>query len=244
MRQIDGILNNLRTLTNAKTDKEMCKILEIPYGTFDIWKTRDSIPAKRLFEFSKKLNVSIEQLTGDASVDNAINSIKNALNPVKDTMNKLSNAAKLPNLKPNLHTQTKLNFYNMEVSAGYGVSDDDYEVVSIDAGRDVLGAIFAIPQYKELDMLKVRGDSMEPFVKDGEHVMINRNSEAKNGDVVIAVIDGDRYIKKLLKIPNKGVRLTSLNDYYPDIELLGDEVDRLKIIGVVVAKYDLNLKLF
>ncbi|WP_162166217.1 S24 family peptidase [Campylobacter fetus] len=244
MKEINGVIEFLKKQTNTKTDKELAEILEIPHKTLSMWKFRGEIPVARLLEFSKKLNVSIEQLTGDASVDSAINSIKNVLNPVKDAMNKLSNATKLPNLKPNLHTQTKLNFYNMEVSAGYGVSDDDYEVVSIDAGRDVLGAIFAIPQYKELDMLKVRGDSMEPFVKDGEHVMINRNSEAKNGDVVIAVIDGDRYIKKLLKIPNKGVRLTSLNDYYPDIELLGDEVDRLKIIGVVVAKYDLNLKLF
>ncbi|CUU74056.1 LexA family transcriptional regulator [Campylobacter hyointestinalis] len=94
MRQIDGILDTLRKITKSKTDKEMCNILEVPYGTFDIWKTRDSIPAKRLLEFAKRFNISVEELTNakneatqDVIIDNNIQSNLNAreqLNQIKD----------------------------------------------------------------------------------------------------------------------------------------------------------------
>ena len=60
MRSIDATLRLLRNLTNSKTDKEMCEILKIPYGTLDRWKANDEIPAKRLMEFSEKLGVSMD----------------------------------------------------------------------------------------------------------------------------------------------------------------------------------------
>ena len=62
MRKIDSILSLLRNLTNSKTDKEMCEILKIPYGTLDNWKARDNIPKGRLYEFSEKFGVSMDTL--------------------------------------------------------------------------------------------------------------------------------------------------------------------------------------
>lgn len=62
MRSINKILDTLRKRTNSKTDKEMCEILKIPYGTLDRWKANDEIPAKRLIEFSEKLGVSMDTL--------------------------------------------------------------------------------------------------------------------------------------------------------------------------------------
>ena len=69
MRKIDSILSLLRNLTNSKTDKEMCEILKIPYGTLDNWKARDNIPKGRLYEFSEKFGVSMDTLlNGSAKV--------------------------------------------------------------------------------------------------------------------------------------------------------------------------------
>lgn len=59
MRKIDLILIALREKTGAKNDKEMCEILEIPYPTLSRWKSEDSIPPKKLFEFMEKYGVDI-----------------------------------------------------------------------------------------------------------------------------------------------------------------------------------------
>lgn len=96
MRSIDPILGLLKKLTNSQTDKEMCKILEIPYGTLDGWKAKDEIPAKRLMEFSKKLGVGMDTLinsslkvVGNGNIafsgnNNIINDTKTSYSPRVD----------------------------------------------------------------------------------------------------------------------------------------------------------------
>ena len=77
MNDFESILNSLRVITNSKTDKEMCKILKIPYGTLDTWKNRKEIPAKRLIEFADKLNISVDELkNGNTTESNDTFSIK------------------------------------------------------------------------------------------------------------------------------------------------------------------------
>lgn len=77
MNDFESILNSLRVITNSKTDKEMCEILKIPYGTLDTWKNRKEIPAKRLIEFADKLNISVDELkNGNTTESNDTFSIK------------------------------------------------------------------------------------------------------------------------------------------------------------------------
>ena len=46
MKEIDFILNKLRFITNSRTDKELCEILDINYSTLDTWKNNNKIPEK------------------------------------------------------------------------------------------------------------------------------------------------------------------------------------------------------
>ncbi|UYF42555.1 helix-turn-helix domain-containing protein [Aliarcobacter cryaerophilus] len=62
MKNIDFLLNKLRYVTDTKTDKELCKTLNINYSTLDTWKNNDNIPKKRLLEFSQKLNIPLNDL--------------------------------------------------------------------------------------------------------------------------------------------------------------------------------------
>lgn len=73
MKNIDFVLNKLRYLTNSKTDKELCKLLNINYSTLDTWKNNDNIPKKRLLEFSQKLNIPF----GDLNQNSVIQEITN-----------------------------------------------------------------------------------------------------------------------------------------------------------------------
>ena len=62
MKNIDFLLNKLRFITNTKTDKELCEILDINYSTLDTWKSNDKIPKKRLLEISQKLSIDLSDL--------------------------------------------------------------------------------------------------------------------------------------------------------------------------------------
>lgn len=56
------VLNRLKKITGAKTNKELAEILEINYRTFNNWQARDNIPKGKLYEFSEKLGVSMDTL--------------------------------------------------------------------------------------------------------------------------------------------------------------------------------------
>lgn len=131
----------------------------------------------------------------------------------------------------------KINYYpNVVASAGYGALNHDEHKEILDLNRSFLIAL-GIKVFHNLDLITVYGDSMEPFVSNGEFVIIERSSEAKNNDIVIANINGEVYVKKMQKDPlGKWLKLTSLNVMYPDIELKEDELKYLSIIGIVRAK--------
>nr|DAM62789.1 MAG TPA: CI repressor [Caudoviricetes sp.] len=60
----------MRAVLGVKTDKQMCEILEIQYGTLDNWKNRKKIPRGRLLEIATKLNVSLEYLERGVNISN------------------------------------------------------------------------------------------------------------------------------------------------------------------------------
>ena len=74
-----------------------------------------------------------------------------------------------------------------------------------------------ITRNRECFALKVRGDSMEPSgIVEGDTVIISRNSQILNGDIVVALVEGEAAIKIYNKINGK-VCLRSTNHLYPPI---------------------------
>ena len=82
-------------------------------------------------------------------------------------------------------------------------------------------------------VLRVRGDSMiEEHIQDGDYVIIERREEARNGETVVALIDGENStIKKFYREDDK-VRLQPANPALQPVRL--DE-GRVRIQGVVVG---------
>ena len=124
-------------------------------------------------------------------------------------------------------------FPNVSAAAGYGANNDNESFKSIPVTASFLTTILRIPA-KQYDVINVLGNSMEPFLKDGDMVLVLPTHEASNGEIVIANLGGDLYVKKLLKDPiKKRIRLTSMNELYEDIVVEDDELDQLKIVGIV-----------
>ena len=82
-------------------------------------------------------------------------------------------------------------------------------------------------------VLRVRGDSMiDEHIQDGDYVVIEQREEARNGETVIALIDGESStLKKFYREGNR-IRLQPAN---PDLTPLYVDEAQLQIQGVVVG---------
>lgn len=260
MGEVEEILSRLRYHFGAKTDMELSEILKIPYKTLTGWKTRRSIPTSRLQDISNSENLSLdwimkgeglgstkglkrwwaggkynEEGAGDKSskTDGDIREVKGTDIDLEDIRNQ---SGEIP----------LRYFENVTASAGYGSqnSDESFEPLSVSA--EFLKAVFGITAAKYgYDMIRIFGDSMEPFVQNGDIIFVDRQKEIMSGDVVIAEVGEDTFIKKFLRDSvHKSIKLTSLSDFYQDIVLKDDEIENLKLLGKIVCKFSINIKVF
>ena len=84
--------------------------------------------------------------------------------------------------------------------------------------------------------LRIKGDSMKPDINDGDTVIVKQQSTANNGDVVIALVNGDdATCKKFEKLDN-GIMLISNNSEYSPMYFSNEEVTTkpVVIVGRVV----------
>ena len=85
---------------------------------------------------------------------------------------------------------------------------------------------------RELFALRVRGDSMQnAAILDGDLVVVERTPEAKNGDLVVALLEEEATVKRFFREAD-GFRLQPENDAYDPIF-----TRELVILGRVVAVF-------
>ncbi len=86
---------------------------------------------------------------------------------------------------------------------------------------------------EEVFMLSVRGDSMiEDGILDGDYVIVSRQTSARNGDIVVAMIEDEATVKRFYK-ENNHFRLQPANAYMEpiivsDVQILGKVVSLLR----------------
>ena len=82
-------------------------------------------------------------------------------------------------------------------------------------------------------VLRVRGDSMiDQHIEDGDYVIVEQREDARNGEMVIALLDGENVTLKTFYRTGQRIRLQPAN---PQLQPLFVAEDRLKIQGVVVG---------
>lgn len=100
--------------------------------------------------------------------------------------------------------------------------------------------IFAEPEYdafvdspEQCDYaLRVEGDSMEPQYLNGDILYIKETPDVPDGTVAVVLIDDSVTLKHVYHKPN-GLQLISNNPKYAPIDVIGDEHDYIRILGVV-----------
>ncbi len=114
------------------------------------------------------------------------------------------------------------------VKVGYNYLAQENWIGTIDVDKNIADG-------NELFALKVHGDSMSPVLVEDDIVIIKKQNDFENGDIVVAIINGDEAtIKKGYK-GNTGIELKAINPYYPPRIFNENEIKTLpvKIIGIV-----------
>ena len=95
---------------------------------------------------------------------------------------------------------------------------------------------YLVPEKEKSFMLEVKGDSMiEAHIEEGDFVIAERTETARNGDIVVAEVDGE-WTLKYYKNDGKKIWLQPANRYYKPIY----PVESLRIAAVikgVIRKY-------
>ena len=89
---------------------------------------------------------------------------------------------------------------------------------------------------KDSFLLKVKGDSLkDAYIFSSDIVIVNPNLEAKNGQIVVAILDDAAVVKRFYKKKNE-IELVSENPEYKPI-VVDKKYPSFKLVGIVVGVY-------
>lgn len=127
-----------------------------------------------------------------------------------------------------------IDAYDIEASAGSGVMAREEEVIGRFAfKRSWLGRKGLNPA--SLVIVTAKGDSMEPTVRSGDILLVDKNiSRLASDGIYLIERDNEVYCKRLQKLFNGGVSIMSDNSKYKPQELDQEGAERLHVTGRVV----------
>lgn len=111
------------------------------------------------------------------------------------------------------------------VKAGYDAFAMEEDLGSVPAG---------VKDPEAYRCLIVKGDSMTPYIREGDLALVRLQSNLENGELGVVIYgDGEATLKKVY-FSAGAVTLVPLNDAYETVTLRGEELERLVIFGRVV----------
>jgi len=212
MNNVSSILIRMKQVLSVKNDKELSKSLDIKYGTIDGWKTRDSIPQKRLKEFADSYNISLNWLLSGAG------EMREDENIISFTF-----------------------FPDIQASAGHGCNNGDaakqYISYPLEYARDILN----LSNLKSIEMILVDGVSMSPTLSDRDVIFVDRDDvEVRSDKVYVYLWEGEVFVKRLLKKLDGTIEIKSDNPSYESEYMDKESFKSITIIGRVVKNMRLE----
>lgn len=282
------VVEILKKITNVDTIKDLSEILNVNYTTFNTWAVRGEIPMKRIKEFSEKLGTHIETIisgTNNFEENKNITPQENTthakeilekwrveqnLKTYKELADYLGVAANtidvwkqrgyIPEKNILKYTQMNINntndienivkiryFPNVYASAGFGNDNSDENFQTIYLDKNFLVEILGISYKTQYDMIKIFGDSMEPFIQNGSFVIVDTSKNSldkiKNADVAIFRYDGELFCKRIRKnVLDDEIIISSDNIGFEDKKIKKSALKDYVFLGVVICSC--NTKIF
>ena len=143
---------------------------------------------------------------------------------------------------------------SLEYQEGDGLEDDEIEIpalnLQVGAGSRILCETVKVVrkfryakswlqkyglESRYLFRLKVHGDSMEPFIKDGAWITVDKSrTNIQNGKIYVLRAGDEIQIKTLYKRPDSGIIIRSNNPVYPDVQVPAVDMEHISIVGEVI----------
>jgi len=191
-------------------DKDVAQALAIPQATFATMKKRNSIPFKEIMEFCAIKKLSINWLFFDQAVDMLVGETEK-------------------------YFRVRY-FTNVRASAGGGAFsfDEECEILSVD--HRIMGNITTYTN-QNIEAINVDGESMEPTLKDGSIVFLDRNQANihKDGIYVVNTANAGLFIKRIRQRTDGMIELISDNPSYSPEVISSEEI---QVIGRVVGNIE------
>ncbi len=211
IEKIKDVISN-ETDSGKVFDKDVAAELGISQATFATMKKRGAIPYKELMEFCARRKLSINWLFFDQSAGMLVEETE-----------------KFFRVK---------YFSSVRASAGGGAEGfgEEYETITID--RKLIQSFFPNLSEeeisnKEIDAIHVDGESMEPTIKNGSIIFVDKTKrEIRRDGIFVVSTPGGLFIKRLNRKVDGTIELISDNELYSPEILAPDEV---RVVGKVIG---------
>lgn len=205
------------------------------------YRTEHELPMQ---EFANRCNLSKSYIS---MLEKSVNPRNNKpIIPTIETYNKIARGMnmELDNLLKMLDSTEQIDLSSIDtvpIDSGYiipvmGRVAAGYGKEAVEEVIDHIEISPSLASKGEFFGLVVKGDSMIPTICDGDIVIVQRESDAESGDLVIALVNGsDATCKRLMKYAD-GLALIPLNPMYEPMRFTREEIDEtpVRILGKVV----------
>ena len=210
---IDKIKAILETESEEKVyifDKDVAEALNMTQSNLSMMKKRDTLPLQEIVEFCAKRKVNINWVL--------YGQIPDSLNEQTDRLIEIKYLGEIKS------------------GAGGGAFNDNDEYSNVSYPDYILASLGYKKHLKNIEIISVSGDSMEPELFNADKIFIDRNKVAPNEKDIFIVNSPDGiFVKRLKFINNETLELVSSNKIYKNISL---PVEDLGIIGKVIIKLE------
>ena len=205
--RFDTFFTRLCDAAMITSQANLAKALSVSRSAITQAKRNDSIPQKWIFELSRLYNVNPAWLE-------------------KGTCPKFSNQ--------NNHQEffQQVPKVRARLSAGSGSFETEPEIEEYYSFRK--DWLSKKGKSKDMVLMDIFGNSMEPELKERDTVLIDRSQKAVLAGAIYAVGLADTIVVKRLEKRHKELVLFSENRSYPPISFRGEEMNSVRIIGKVI----------
>lgn len=138
-----------------------------------------------------------------------------------------------------VNNETKINNFGNSVipipilgtvKAGYDYLAQENWIGTIDVETSLVG------NGEDYFALKVHGDSMSPALIENDIVIVKKQNDFENGNIVVAIINGNEATIKRGKKSETGILLQPLNTTYEPLIFTNEEIKNIPVLIVGVVK--------
>jgi phage repressor protein C with HTH and peptisase S24 domain len=228
--------------TDITTQQALARVLGVNRSAITQAKNRDAIPQKWILRLSRVYGISpdwLEYGRGAARPAPLAGAVSG--NAARSASGLAAESGRTPSLRPSMPASPLADLLPAvhmvpKVRARLSAGGGSFEVQAMPVGGQPFAHAWLSRKGtpSAMVLMDVVGDSMEPEIRDGDTVLVDRSTEEMRFGQVYAVgLEDAVLVKRVMRTPD-GLALVSDNPAYSPIRVRGDELEQFRVIGRVV----------